>query len=312
MHLTIHEAYSIHLNDTICQGEQRPFDGAFYNVSGDYSAQLQSHYGCDSTVTLHLLVRPQPQVSIFSEYSCSHETYWLTAVSDGDHFTWHASAGEHQLEGHNHDIVVKLRPREVTTVTLTADYSSGRSCPNETVTTLVPITNVVAEISCRPEVLRPENRQVEAKDMSSGHTARQWYVDGVAWGNEPVINCEADEEAEEMVITLVAYNDLCSDTAEKHLYPTDETLFVPNVFTPSLSTNSTFRAHGTGILEYHITIYTREGQMVFSGDSLDSEWDGTHDGEPCPQGNYVYQIRYRGRSTPDGWQLQAGSILLLR
>ena len=91
-----------------------------------------------------------------------------------------------------------------------------------------------------------------------------------------------------------------------------EQLFVPNTFTPLLSTNSFFRAYGVGILEFEMDIYNREGLRVFHSDSIEEVWDGTHDGKACPQASYVYRIHYRAETVPDGWQTTSGSVLLLR
>ena len=312
LHLTIHEAYTLHRYDTICEGERITFAGEIYTDSGQYTAQLQSLHGCDSTVTLHLLVRQRPQVEIEAEYGCPLELWELTTTGDGERYTWSANMGNHQLSGHEHDTVIRFHAQDSTLITLTADYASGRSCPSFDQVTLAPIVNVTAEIECRPEVLSQEHPEIKATDISSGHNTRQWYVDGVAWGSDPIITCVADRMADEMVLLLIASNDHCADTTERILLSTNESLFIPNVFTPTQSTNSTFRAHGSGILEYQISIYNREGLLVFRSDQLTDEWDGTHDGEPCPQGSYVYQIRYRGRSIPDGWQTRTGAVTLLR
>ena len=251
-------------------------------------------------------------MEIEAEYGCPTETWRLIALTSGSRVTWSADPGNHQLVGHEHDATIRIHVADTTLMTLTADYATGRSCPNTDQVTLAPLVKVTARIECRPEVLRQDHPEIEARDASSGNTDRQWYVDGVAWGNNPIIGCTADNMADELVFKLIAFNDHCADTTEKILYSTNESLFSPNVFTPSLSTNSTFRIQGTGILEFHMYIYTREGLLVFSSDDIETEWDGTHDGEPCPQGNYIYQIRYRGRSMPDGWQTETGSVLLLR
>ena len=111
---------------------------------------------------------------------------------------------------------------------------------------------------------------------------------------------------------MVAYNDICADTLERIIKVIEEVLYVPNVFTPSLSTNSSFRAFGKGIIEFRMLIFNREGVQVFESDQMEKEWDGTCNGEDCIQGNYVYRIDYRGECDPDGWKTKTGSILLLR
>ncbi|KWW31613.1 MAG: hypothetical protein AUK63_307 [bacterium P3] len=312
LHLTVHETFALHRHDTVCDGESLLFDGTPRNETGDYEARMTSRHGCDSTVWLHLVVRPQLRVEIGSEYVCKQERYRLTALTDGYGCSWSATPDDRQLAGHEHDAAVSLHLQDTTLVTLTAEYATGPACPSSAQMTLAPIVNVTAAIDCRPEVLRQDQRQVTAWDMSTGHTAREWYVDGLAWGDAPTIVCEAGEDAGELVIALLAYNDHCADSAEKRIHLADETIFVPNVFCPSLSSNPTFRAYGNGIIEFHMAVFTREGLQVFSSHSIETEWDGTHNGTPCGQGTYVYRIRYRGRSTPDGWQVLTGNVTLLR
>ena len=312
LHLTIYTSYDIHHNDTICEGGSIRFAGEDYSERGDYTIHLQSSHSCDSTVTMHLTVRQKPQVEIVAEYGCPTETWKLLAITDGERYTWSTAPRNQQLASHEHDTIIRLHVDDSTLLTLTADYATGVSCPSFDQVTLSPIVKVTAQIECRPEVLREDHPEILAIDKSHGSNNRDWYVDDLAWGNTPTISYTIDKSTNELTFTLIAYNDHCADTAKRTLYSTNESLFTPNVFTPSLSTNSTFRIQGTGILEFHITIYTREGQLVFSSNDIDSEWDGTHNGEPCPQANYVYHIRYRGRSMPDGWQTATGSVLLLR
>ena len=46
---------------------------------------------------------------------------------------------------------------------------------------------------------------------------------------------------------------------------------------------------------FHIYIYNRRGELVYESDDVKFKWDGTRlsDGEPLPQGTYVYTCRYR-------------------
>jgi len=312
LHLTIYEEYTSHLYDTICAGETYLFNGVSYDETGDYTTLFSTIHGCDSLKQLHLTVRPLPHVEIVSDYACEQEQYWLRAVTDGGRYSWSSVPGGHQLSGHEHDAEVVLRPRDTTVVSLTVDYADGHSCPNDAQTVIVPVFNVTAAIECHPGVLSRDQRTLTAIDASSGHTAHEWYADGLLLGSDPYVVCTASDDARELVLTLVAYNDYCADTAKRVIRVVDETLFVPNVFTPSLSTNNTFRAYGTGILEFRIVIYNREGLLMFESDNLEEAWDGTHDGTPCPQANYVYRIRYRGELVPDGWKDVTGSIMLLR
>jgi hypothetical protein len=54
--LTVNTSYSEEIHDTICNGDSYSFDGREITESGQYTANLTSIAGCDSTVVLHLMV----------------------------------------------------------------------------------------------------------------------------------------------------------------------------------------------------------------------------------------------------------------
>jgi len=312
LHLTVHPDYAAHHYDTICAGESYQFNGEECLTTGEYVTTFRTVHGCDSLQILHLFALPRPVANIMTEYSCEKEEYKLSASREGYRYTWSATPGGHQVTGQEHDDYVLLHPRDTMTVMLTVEYLTGRACPSVAQINIVPLHNVTASIECHPEALDRDNRTLTAVDASVGHTEHGWYVDGTYWGDDPYIVYTADEYAEELLLMLVAYNDYCADTAQRIVKVVDDMLFIPNVFTPSLSTNSTFRAYGKGILEFYMVIYNREGNKIFESHDMEEAWDGTHNGTACPQGSYVYRIRYRGERVPDGWIDATGSILLLR
>ena len=65
------------------------------------------------------------------------------------------------------------------------------------------------------------------------------------------------------------------------------------------------------LVDNHLEIYNRWGQLVFETDDYDNTWEGTsQNGEPLPEGPYYYILEYRG---PDNELIQVkGSISLLR
>ena len=46
-------------------------------------------------------------------------------------------------------------------------------------------------------------------------------------------------------------------------------------------------------------------------DGLTGSWDGTHEGVPCPQGTYVYYIRYMDNHDA-AWKTVKGTVTLIR
>lgn len=70
-------------------------------------------------------------------------------------------------------------------------------------------------------------------------------------------------------------------------------IWIPNVFTPSLEGNNLFRVVSDNVTEMTVSIYRRQGDWICSFDGLTEGWDGTKEGRRCPEGTYVYFIRYK-------------------
>lgn len=60
------------IHRTVCQGKSYIFDGKSYNSTGYYTATYTAVSGCDSLVTLDLLVTPGPSVAVaYNDVSCN-------------------------------------------------------------------------------------------------------------------------------------------------------------------------------------------------------------------------------------------------
>ncbi len=75
----------------------------------------------------------------------------------------------------------------------------------------------------------------------------------------------------------------------------DLPVFIPNAFTPNKrEENEIFGVVAeSDILNYQCLIYNRWGQLIFSSTDPSEKWDGCFKNEPCPEGVYLYMIRYQ-------------------
>ena len=82
------EHYLLHVireNDdyvTVCHGESYDWNGTTYTESGSYTKTLQSAYGCDSIVTLHLTILPESAVTEEEMTVCGSEGYVWDATGE--------------------------------------------------------------------------------------------------------------------------------------------------------------------------------------------------------------------------------------
>lgn len=91
----------------------------------------------------------------------------------------------------------------------------------------------------------------------------------------------------------------------------DPVIWVPNAFTPNDDgINTKFKIVYGSIKKFEITIYDRWGEKLFYTDNINNNWDGTFKGRNCPDGVYVYVLRYNGANNIS--KTLMGNITLLR
>jgi gliding motility-associated-like protein len=71
-------------------------------------------------------------------------------------------------------------------------------------------------------------------------------------------------------------------------------IFVPNSFTPDNDgTNDVFRAKGSDIISFHLSIFDRWGELIFETKNLKEGWDGYYKGNLVQQDVYVWTMDYK-------------------
>lgn len=90
-------------------------------------------------------------------------------------------------------------------------------------------------------------------------------------------------------------------------------LWFPSAFTPNGDgVNDLFRPKGIKIAKFHMTIYSRWGQMLFESDDMETGWNGSVNGSLCPADTYTFIATYEGTDSPGKAKKIKGSFILLR
>ena len=79
LHLTVNQPTSETITDTICHGETYTLNGLDYTVSNTYTQTITNLAGCDSVITLHLVVNI-PTSETITDTICHGETYTLNGA----------------------------------------------------------------------------------------------------------------------------------------------------------------------------------------------------------------------------------------
>ena len=271
-----------HIDTTICDNHPFVIGATSLNETGEYAVTLTTAEHCDSVVDISLTAHPHSDIQLYDS-TCRGEGYPF-----------------------NDSIYYK-------TGNYTFSDTTTYGCDSIVTLHLANLAeNLRADIKAIPPLVTPTEPNVRLYDYSRNHISRQWLIDGQSY-SEPNITYTYPTEADSLPVMLLAYSDDgCIDTAITVIHIDRSTMFTPNVFTPNESTNNTWKPGMMDILSMELWIYTREGLLVYHQEGPEVHWDGKKNGEPCPQGAYVYTLLYRTVTKPEIQQKTKGTILLLR
>lgn len=302
-----------YLTDSFCLGTIYTFHGTPLTTGGIYNDTLQTTQHCDSIVSLTLTALTTPQIYIDATPDCEWLTYNIIVNTTVDYLQW-------SYDGHSWNTAwgpqdgahLLVRSNTTTTLTLVVDYLPEETCPATQSIILNPIIQPMAQMQVTPEYLTYEQTTLSAVDRSSGAITREWFVDGVSFGEEQQITYSPDIFSDSVELLLTVASEQCVDSVTQIVYIYRNTVYSPNAFTPDESTNREFMLKLDGILEFELAIYNRQGLLVFHTTDPQQPWDGTFKGKPCPQGNYVWVLKYTTNDMPKIPKTQKGSVLLIR
>ena len=212
---------------------------------------------------------------------------------------------------------IKVAPKVHTYYTVTVDHYP-HNCVSTARVYIKPPDTIKAVIRYSPSIVEQPNTQIRFTDASVGTlTGNKWVFDDKVEENTPYTYYTTAPSDDSVRVILIVYDtNTCSDTAEAVIPIRRGEIWVPNAFSPDNHTgdsgNELFKVFGFNVLEFEIRIYNRAGQLVYESDDINGVWDGTHKGNRCAPGSYVYIIKYRLKSHPDRPETKTGSILLIR
>lgn len=190
---------------------------------------------------------------------------------------------------------VTVNPQQTTNYTVIV----SDECQTFTVqgSTTITVSQPVADFTVSSQTLF-EDLPITFQNLSQGAISYQWNFGD---GNQSVMvhpnNIYSTPGT--YLVTLIATNDIgCKDTISKPITIEEEYyVYVPNAFTPDGNRfNNYFDASTVNVSSLEVWIYNRWGQMIFSSDRTDFQWDGTYNGLECQDGTYTYKIKYVTRS----------------
>lgn len=270
--------------------------------SGKYYVEVTSDAGCKKLDSVTVLINPSPvaQTSFSTETICEGENLQLGS-SGGGSYQWIPATGL------SSDIIADPIASPVTTLKYSVIVSNQFAC-KDTATMMV---NVIAAplVDAGPDKWIIKGNSVQLSANAMGQNLSYSWMPDVFINNpqslQPVINPPRDTS---YVLTVVS-NDGCgiaSDTMQVSVY---KDVFVPNVFSPNNDgLNDTWNIPALSAYPaFELTVFNRQGQIVFQNKNSNKPWNGKYKGEPLPAGVYVYVINLKL-----GGEVLKGTLMLLR
>ena len=279
-----------HFYDTvgICQGDSYTWNGMTFRTPVDTSKHYYSVTECDSTRHLHLIVSDNSQS--------------VDYVQDCKPFTWlnGKTYSQNNTDTRDQD-TVRLKNEWGCDSTVTLDF------------TFIPMKAIIGH---SPEVATIDELTIDLQDLSYGHNSRKWLLpNGQTSTAEQTSVIFPLSGVDSIDVRLAVHNDYgCDDTALTVIPLHRISEFIPNVFTPGKESNNRFEPYIQGnVTNIYVWIYNRMGEQVSHFEYPGGFWDGNDmQGRPCPEGAYIYIIRYRNSLEPLMTQELKGTITLLR
>ncbi len=332
--LTVHPNHSFVYNKSVCDDEL-PYEwmGETFANADTITQELLDIHGADSIVTLILTVNPTYHLFIDTTLCDNHPllvgttplnqtgvySLTLTTAEQCDSIVDVTLTANPHHDIHLYDTVCKADGYSLGDVTYhqTGIYSSllTNSYGCDSLVTLhlgILREELKAEIKAIPLLVTLSNPDVQLYDASQHNSSSRWLIDGHTYSDRH-LTYTYPVDLDSLPVTLVAYSiEGCTDTTTEVIHIDRAAIALPNVFTPGESTNNTWQPGLRDILSMELWIYNREGLLIFHQEGTGTRWDGTKNGEPCPQGAYVYTILYRSKMRPDIQKKINGTITLLR
>lgn len=303
---------TIHIDTAMCNGSPFVWGEYVFGQAGEYVERLAGETCRFLSVSLHLRETSAMEVEKEQDCSTGETTLSVTLESDDDVLLCWSSVPEGFVpEGMEHMDVIAVNPQQ--TIEYHVRVKLDDWCIVEENVTVVPMKLEKARLIVTPERLMPEDFSFTASDVSLGCDRREWLIDGrkmEEYGETLVYNVL--DRGDSITVALVIWNGECSDTAYCVILVRSDKLWAPNVFTPAKDDNALFSIVTQGIEQTSLDIFDRKGLLVFHSDNPVEGWDGTNKGTFCPQGTYVWHLRYHVDTMPQSEKTATGTVTLLR
>ncbi len=261
----------------------------YYYVTGT------DDFGCSSIGQLVVTVDPAPVLTVDpAESDICRGDYVMISVNGAQYYSWKPKTGL----SNSYSSLVKAAPSHTTDYVVTGTNTQG--CKSS-IHSLVRVVD-------KPVLSLPDSTFLCEGDKITLNAG---------WNDDVIYTWQDGQEGQFYPVTepgiysVIASNAGCDVSDTVSVY-TCALIWVPNAFTPDGNNlNEKFLVKTTTeLLEYHIYIFSRKGELVYQSMDIYDGWDGRFKGSICEPGVFTWVIYYRSRDA--GRQLIKGTLTLFQ
>jgi gliding motility-associated-like protein len=268
------------------------------NASDVYTVEVIAPDGCTSRDTLEVIVYDYPELDLGPDTSfCAGEELRLTASDPGLDYLWNTGQLSRQID---------VTEAGIYAVEVTNGYCFVYDSIEIAVNPL-PVQPFLSEYTtCFEAAVEPY--YLDAKNQGSTYV---WSNDSTA----RLIAIDSPGNYQVWITTAEGCSLEFETAVEQECL---EAVYVPTSFTPDGDgINDAWFVYGVDIVNFHVQIYNRWGELFFESSDLNTPWLGQRrDGNQyVPAEVYDYVIRYQkieddGGRSPE--QVIRGTVMLMR
>jgi gliding motility-associated-like protein len=135
---------------------------------------------------------------------------------------------------------------------------------------------------------------VKLKPAKLGYTSYLWQLPDGSSSNIDTPTMQFPRFFKDYIQLKVVNSWGCEDTAKLFFYvfPPLNQLWIENAFTPNNDNlNDVFKPGDIdGVLQYHLSVFNRWGELMFKSDTIENGWDGTYKGSEVQDGVYIFTL----------------------
>jgi gliding motility-associated-like protein len=246
------------------------------NTSGTYSVSVINYSGCHAEDSIHVNFKPNTYTTVDTSI-CSGETYFAGGKFQSEPGTFIDTLSA--VNGCDNFVTTHLSVKPSFTVNIGKD-----TCITDSTT-----INLIARVPGATSYTWQDGTHDSLITVTAP---------GLYWVRVLVDNCSKSDSVQ---ITL------CPAVIPK-IY-----VYMPTAFTPNGDgVNDVFRPVTSELVDIHLMVYNRWGELIFETRDLEKGWEGTFKGTKCEAGVYTYILTYGNNNTQGSSKKITGFVTLVK